>query len=257
MEENTNITITDIHARQILDSRGNPTVEADVVLSDGSFGRAAVPSGASTGSFEAVELRDSGELAYGGKGVLRAVNHVNGKIAGALKGDDPFDQIKIDQKMRELDGTPNKGRLGANAILAVSLAVAKAAAKSRQMELFEYVNSLAGSPRMSLPMPMINVMNGGQHALGATDFQEYMIIPISAATFADAMQMSAEVFHTLAKILKSEDYPTTVGDEGGYAPKVRGGNMEPMQLLSRAIEQAGYKLGTDFGFALEYRKRVV
>ena len=251
MEENTNITITDIHARQILDSRGNPTVEADVVLSDGSFGRAAVPSGASTGSFEAVELRDSDELAYGGKGVLRAVNHVNRKIAEALKGDDPFDQIKIDQKMRELDGTPNKGRLGANAILAVSLAIAKAAAKSRQMELFEYVNGLAGSPRMSLPMPMINVMNGGQHALGATDFQEYMIIPISAATFADAMQMSAEVFHTLAKILKSEDYPTTVGDEGGYAPKVRGGNMEPMQLLSRAIEQAGYKLGTDFGFALD------
>ncbi len=251
MEENTNITITDIYARQILDSRGNPTVEADVVLSDGSFGRAAVPSGASTGSFEAVELRDSDELAYGGKGVLQAVNHVNRKIAEALKGDDPFDQIKIDQKMRELDGTPNKGRLGANAILAVSLAVAKAAAKSRQMELFEYVNSLAGSPRMSLPMPMINVMNGGQHALGATDFQEYMIIPISAATFADAMQMSAEVFHTLAKTLKSEDYPTTVGDEGGYAPKVRGGNMEPMQLLSRAIEQAGYKLGTDFGFALD------
>ena len=251
MEENTNITITDIHARQILDSRGNPTVEADVVLSDGSFGRAAVPSGASTGSFEAVELRDSDELAYGGKGVLRAVNHVNREIAEALKGDDPFDQIKIDQKMRELDGTPNKGRLGANSILAVSLAVAKAAAKSRQMELFEYVNSLAGSPRMSLPMPMINVMNGGQHALGATDFQEYMIIPISAATFADAMQMSAEVFHMLAKILKSEDYPTTVGDEGGYAPKVRGGNMEPMQLLSRAIEQAGYKLGTDFGFALD------
>ena len=136
MEENTNITITDIHARQILDSRGNPTVEADVVLSDGSFGRAAVPSGASTGSFEAVELRDSDELAYGGKGVLQAVNHVNGEIAKALKGDDPFDQIKIDQKMRELDGTPNKGRLGANAILAVSLAVAKAAAKSRQMELF-------------------------------------------------------------------------------------------------------------------------
>jgi len=149
MEENTNITITDIHARQILDSRGNPTVEADVVLSDGSFGRAAVPSGASTGSFEAVELRDSDELAYGGKGVLQAVNHVNGEIAKALKGDDPFDQIKIDQKMRELDGTPNKGRLGANAILAVSLAVAKAAAKSRQMELFEYVNSLAGSPRIS------------------------------------------------------------------------------------------------------------
>ena len=214
------ITITNIQARQILDSRGNPTVEADVTLSDGSFGRAAVPSGASTGSFETVELRD-GELAFGGKGVLRAVENVNGEIAQALKGSNPFDQAAIDEKMKSLDGTPNKARLGANAILAVSLAVAKAAAKSRGVELYQYVNSLAGNPAMCLPMPMINVMNGGQHALGATDFQEYMIIPTSAATFADAVRMSAEVFHALAKILKDEGYPTTVGDEGGYAPHVR------------------------------------
>ncbi len=244
------ITITHIKARQILDSRGNPTVEADVTLSDGSFGRAAVPSGASTGSFEAVELRD-GESAYGGKSVMRAVEHVNSEIAQALSGADPFNQEEIDQKMRRLDGTPNKGRLGANAILAVSLAVAKAAAKSRNLELYEYVNQLAGGPVMSLPMPMINVMNGGQHALGATDIQEYMIVPVGASTFADAMRMSAEVFHALAKVLKTEGYPTTVGDEGGYAPRVRGGNMEPVQLLSRAIEQAGYRLEQDFAFALD------
>lgn len=245
-----NITITHIHARQILDSRGNPTVEADVTLSNGSFGRAAVPSGASTGSFEAVELRD-GDLAYGGKSVLKAVNHVNNDIAQALRGMDPFDQSAIDSKMKQLDGTPNKARLGANALLAVSLAVAKAAAQARGMELYSYVNELAGRPKMVLPMPMINVMNGGQHALGATDFQEYMIIPASATTFSDVVRMSAEVFHSLAKVLKDENYPTTVGDEGGYAPRVRSGNMEPMALLARAIEQAGYKLGTDFGFALD------
>lgn len=245
-----NLTIINIHARQILDSRGNPTVEADVTLSDGSIGRAAVPSGASTGSFEAVELRD-GDLAYGGKGVLRAVENVNTEIASVLKGMNPLEQAQIDQRMIQLDGTPNKGQLGANAILAVSLAVAKAVAQSRRMELFQYVNALAGNPRMSLPLPMINVMNGGQHALGATDLQEYMIIPISAATFPDAMRMSAEVFHTLAKVLKNEDYPTTVGDEGGYAPRVRNGNMEPLSLLARAIEQTGYRLGVDFGFALD------
>ena len=174
-----NITITDIHARQILDSRGNPTVEADVRLSDGSFGRAAVPSGASTGSHEAVELRD-GDLAYGGKGVLKAVEHVNVEIARALRGMDPFAQHRVDERMRQLDGTLNKGRLGANAILAVSLAVAKAAAESKGIELFVYVNQLANAGTMSLPMPMINVMNGGQHALGATDIQEYMIIPVGA-----------------------------------------------------------------------------
>ena len=246
----SNITITQITARQILDSRGNPTVEADVQLSDGSMGRAAVPSGASTGTHEAVELRD-GDLAYGGKGVLKAVDNVNGEIAAALKGVDPFDQRAIDQKMRDLDGTENKGRLGANAILAVSLAVAKAAARTKGVELYEYINELSGGQKMVMPMPMINVMNGGQHALGATDIQEYMIVPVGASTFADAMRMSAEVFHTLAKVLKREDYPTTVGDEGGYAPRVRNGNAEPLQLLSRAIEDAGYKLENDFAFALD------
>ena len=246
----SNITITQITARQILDSRGNPTVEADVQLSDGSMGRAAVPSGASTGTHEAVELRD-GDLAYGGKGVLKAVDNVNGEIAAALKGVDPFDQRAIDQKMRDLDGTENKGRLGANAILAVSLAVAKAAARTKGVELYEYINELSGGQKMVMPMPMINVMNGGQHALGATDIQEYMIVPVGASTFADAMRMSAEVFHSLAKVLKREDYPTTVGDEGGYAPRVRNGNTEPLQLLSRAIEDAGYKLENDFAFALD------
>ncbi|MDO4774062.1 MAG: phosphopyruvate hydratase [Candidatus Saccharibacteria bacterium] len=244
------ITITTIHARQILDSRGNPTVEADVWLSSGHHGRAAVPSGASTGTYEAVELRD-GDLAYGGKSVLRAVEYVNGEIAEALRGRDPFDQAAIDRVMIDLDGTPNKGRLGANAILAVSLAVAKAAAAARGVELFEYINQLAQTGEMSLPLPMINVMNGGQHALGATDIQEYMIVPVGAATMADAVRMSAEVFHALAAVLKAEGYPTTVGDEGGYAPKVRGGNMEPVQLLARAIEQAGYRLEQDFAFALD------
>lgn len=245
-----NITITQIKARQILDSRGNPTVEADVYLSDGSMGRAAVPSGASTGTYEAVELRD-GDLAYGGKGVLNAVNNVNTEIAAALDGANPFDQKAIDQKMCELDDTPNKARLGANAILSVSLAVAKAAAKSRKLELFEYVNQLIGGQKMVMPMPMINVMNGGQHALGATDIQEYMIVPVGASTFTDAMRMSAEVFHALAKVLKQEKYPTTVGDEGGYAPRVRGGNGEPLKLLCRAIEEAGYRLESDFAFALD------
>lgn len=244
------ITITHIKARQILDSRGNPTVEADVVLSDGTFGRAAVPSGASTGSYEAVELRD-GELPFGGKGVLQAVENVNTEIADALRGMSPFDQEAIDTKMIQLDETKNKGRLGANAILAVSLATAKAAAASRGVALFTYINDLAGNPAMSLPMPMVNVMNGGQHALGATDIQEYMIIPVGASTMADAVAMSAEVFHTLAKVLKQEGYPTTVGDEGGYAPRVRRGNMEPITLLSRAIEQAGYRLEQDFAFALD------
>lgn len=244
------ITITTIQARQILDSRGNPTVEAEVGLSSGHRGRAAVPSGASTGTHEAIELRD-GDLAYGGKGVLKAVEYVNGEIAERLQGADPFDQAAVDQAMIDLDGTPNKGRLGANAILAVSLAVAKAAAAARGVELFEYINQLAQAGEMSLPLPMINVMNGGQHALGATDIQEYMIVPVGAATMADAVRMSAEVFHALAAVLKAEGYPTTVGDEGGYAPKVRGGNMEPVQLLARAIEQAGYRLEQDFAFALD------
>ena len=244
------ITITHIRARQILDSRGNPTVEADVILSDGCFGRAAVPSGASTGSHEAVELRDD-ELPFGGKGVLKAVENVNTEIADALRGMSPFDQEAIDQKMITLDETPNKSRLGANAILAVSLATAKAAAASRGVALFTYINTLAGNPQMSFPMPMVNVMNGGQHALGATDIQEYMIIPVGASTIQDAVTMSAEVFHVLAKVLKQEGYPTTVGDEGGNTPRVRYGNSEPITLLSRAIEQAGYLLERDFAFALD------
>ena len=244
------ITITQIKARQILDSRGNPTVEADVRLSDGSFGRAAVPSGASTGTYEAVELRDGG-AEYGGKSVEKAVANVNTIIARELIGMSPFNQQSIDDKMITLDGTPNKGNLGANAILAVSLAVAKASSVSKHLELFEYVNQLAGSTRMSLPMPMINVMNGGQHALGSTDIQEYMIVPIGAGSFADAMRMSAEVFHTLAKVLKSNGYQTTVGDEGGYAPKVKNGNFEPVQLISSAINDAGYRLGSDFALALD------
>ena len=244
------ITITHIRARQILDSRGNPTVEADVILSDGCFGRAAVPSGASTGSHEAVELRDD-ELPFGGKGVLKAVENVNTEIADALRGMSPFDQEAIDQKMITLDETPNKSRLGANAILAVSLATAKAAAASRGVALFTYINTLAGNPQMSFPMPMVNVMNGGQHALGATDIQEYMIIPVGASTIQDAVTMSAEVFHVLAKVLKQEGYPTTLGAEVGYAPRVRYGNSEPITLLSRAIEQAGYLLERDFAFALD------
>ena len=197
------ITITHIRARQILDSRGNPTVEADVILSDGCFGRAAVPSGASTGSHEAVELRDD-ELPFGGKGVLKAVENVNTEIADALRGMSPFDQEAIDQKMIALDETPNKGRLGANAILAVSLATAKAAAASRGVALFTYINTLAGNPQMSFPMPMVNVMNGGQHALGATDIQEYMIIPVGASTIQDAVTMSDEVLNLLEKVLKQE-----------------------------------------------------
>ena len=246
------ITITHIQARQILDSRGNPTVEADVTLSDGSIGRAAVPSGASTGIYEALELRD-GEQAYGGKGVLKAVGNVNGEIAEALIGRSPFDQAEVDKIMIDLDGTKDKSRLGANAILAASLAVAKAAAKSKGLPLYQYIGEISGTPRenWSLPLPMMNVMNGGQHALGSTDIQEYMIIPVGAKSFDQALQIGAEVFHALAKVLKGEKYPTTVGDEGGYAPWVRDGNMEPISLILRAIEAAGYAPGKDVALALD------
>lgn len=247
-----NVTISDIKARQILDSRGNPTVEADVILSSGVTGRAAVPSGASTGAFEAIELRD-GDSAYGGKSVLRAVSHVNGEIKDALVGKSPYDQSDIDKLMCDIDGTPDKSRLGANAILAVSLAVAKAAAAAKQVQLYEYIGEMSWTPReqWSLPMPMMNVMNGGQHALGATDIQEYMIIPVGASSFAEAIRMGAEVFHALAKVLKDEGYPTTVGDEGGYAPKVRDGNGEPIRLIIQAIEAAGYTPGRDICLALD------
>jgi enolase len=244
--------ISSIHARQILDSRGNPTVEADVTLSDGSFGRAAVPSGASTGSHEAVELRDGDKSRYGGKSVTKAVENVNTIIAEALKGQDPLRQDKIDELMIELDGTSNKGKLGANAILAVSLAVAKAAAASQKMPLYEYVNSLTAKRYpLTMPVPMMNIINGGKHAKGSTDIQEFMIMPVGATSFSEGLRMGAEVFHALGKVLDEAGYSTTVGDEGGYAPAVRGGNTEALDLITQSVEKAGYKLGEDFVLALD------
>ena len=240
--------IQSIHARQILDSRGNPTVEATVELEGGFRGRAAVPSGASTGSGEALELRDGGE-AWGGKGVAKAVANVNEKIAAVLAGHEASDQRAIDRAMLDLDGTENKSSLGANAILAVSLAVAKAAAASEDLAFYQYIAKITDTKELSLPLPMMNVMNGGAHAGWATDIQEYMIMPVGAPTFHEAIRYGSEVFHALAKILKQENYPTTVGDEGGYAPSVRGGNEAPLQLISRAVEAAGYRLGEDIAFA--------
>lgn len=239
--------IKDIKARQILDSRGNPTVEADVILESGAIGRAAVPSGASTGAGEALELRD-GDSHYGGKAVLKAVANVNSTIKEALVGKDASDQAAIDQTMLDLDGSENKSNLGANAILAVSLAVAKAVASEKGIELWQYVAEMTDS-KPNLPLPMMNVMNGGAHAGWATDIQEYMIMPVGAKSIFEAVQMGAETFHALAKVLKDKKYPTTVGDEGGYAPKVQNGNEEPLQLISEAIEAAGYKLGEDIAFA--------
>lgn len=244
------MNITNIHARQILDSRGNPTVEADVLLEDGTRGRAAVPSGASTGSHEAIELRD-GEAAYGGKSVLKAVNHVNGEINQALTGYDVFDQAGLDQTMIDLDGTNNKGRLGANALLAVSLAAARAAAQSKGVALYEYVAGLAGNSKLSLPLPMMNIINGGKHAAGSTDIQEFMIMPVGAQSFSHCIQMGTEVFHALGKVLKEKGYGTTVGDEGGYAPAVKNGNAEALELIQEAVQRAGYNLGTDIVLALD------
>ena len=232
--------ISNIKARQVLDSRGNPTVEAEVYLENGSFGRAIVPSGASTGSGEALELRDGDKERYDGKGVLKAVWNVNSKIADVLVGN-TSDLDVVDQMMLELDGTDNKSNLGANAILAVSLATAKANARALKVPFYRYVAQLAGTEdEMSIPMPMMNVMNGGEHASWATDFQEYMIIPRGAGNIADAVRMGAEVFHALKNVLKERDYPTTVGDEGGYAPKVRLGKILQLQwtllLLSFTIK---------------------
>lgn len=250
MQANTNIKY--IHARQILDSRGNPTVEADVILESGHAGRAAVPSGASTGAGEALELRDGDKERYCGKGVLKAVWNVNNKIADVLIGNDAADQRSIDQLMLDLDGTENKSNLGANAILAVSLATAKAVAHAKGMRFYEYVAEIAGTTdQMCLPMPMMNVMNGGAHAGWSTDFQEYMIIPASASSIAEAVRMGAEVFHSLAKVLKERNYVTTVGDEGGYAPRVKDGNNEPLELIKLAIEAAGYRLGDDICIAMD------
>lgn len=242
-------TIQSIKARQILDSRGNPTVEADVILSNGTLGRAAVPSGASTGSAEALELRDGG-IDWSGKAVYQAVRNVNEIIAPALAGHDASDQAALDQIMLDLDGTDNKSKLGANAILSVSLAAAKAAASAKNQPLWRYVAEMTSSAPV-LPLPMMNVLNGGAHAAFATDIQEFMIICKGAQTFADTLKMGTEIFHALAKVLKKYDYPTTVGDEGGYAPRVRNGNREALALLSEAIQNAGYKLGRDVVFAMD------
>lgn len=244
--------ISSIHARQILDSRGNPTVEADVILEDKTLGRAAVPSGASTGSNEALELRDKDPKKYNGKGVLTAVNNVNTVILEALKGMDITDQTAIDEKMFALDGTDTKSKLGANAILAVSMACMKAAATVKNMPLYKYFHEISHTQRpLTLPVPMMNIINGGKHAAGSTDIQEFMIMPVGAATFSEALRMGAEVFHALAKVLEANGYGTTVGDEGGYAPHVKSGNKEALDLISQAVEKAGYTLGKDIVFALD------
>lgn len=243
-------TITKIIGRQIIDSRGNPTVEADVYLDGGAFGRAAVPSGASTGAGEALELRDGGE-SYGGKGVSKAVTNINTTIQERLIGFDAANQAGLDDTLIQLDGTDNKAGLGANAVLAVSLAAAKAVANARHIALHTYIAEMTGTKQQSLPLPMMNVMNGGQHAAGSTDVQEYMIIPIGAKDFADAIRIGTEVFHSLAKILKEAGYSTTVGDEGGYAPAVKNGNREPLELIAKAVEKAGYVLGEDIALALD------
>ena len=236
-----NVSISKIIGRQILDSRGNPTTEADVILSDGSFGRASVPSGASTGSHEAVELRDGGDY-FNGKGVQNAVNNINKVIAPVLISQKASDQRYIDSVMQKLDGTPNKSNLGANSILAVSLAVAKAMANSKKLEFHDYIAQIADTTKeQSLPLPMMNVMNGGQHAAGSTDIQEFMIIPHMADNISQAVEIGANIFHNLAKVLKNHGYMTTVGDEGGYAPKVAHGNSEPLNHIMEAINLSGYK----------------
>jgi enolase len=241
-------TIKTIHAREILDSRGNPTVEVDIVLHDGTRARAAVPSGASTGTHEAVELRDRDPKRFGGKGVLTAVSNVNALIAPALAGLDAGDQELIDRKMIALDGTANKARLGANAILGVSMAAARASAMSRHMPLYEY---LSEDHRYLLPVPMMNVLNGGVHTQWqGADFQEYMIAPFGAPDFRTALQWGAETYHALQDLLKKKNYPTAIGDEGGFAPKVAS-NEEPLELITCAIDQAGYRPGTDIGISLD------
>ena len=240
--------IVEVIGREILDSRGNPTVEVDVVLECGARGRAAVPSGASTGSHEAVELRDEDKSRYLGKGVLKAVNNVNTEIREALLGMDALNQVAIDKVMLELDGTSNKGRLGANAILGVSLAVAKAAAEALGQPLYKY---LGGVNAKELPLPMMNILNGGAHADSAVDLQEFMIQPVGAKSFREAMQMGAEIFHHLGKILKANGDSTNVGNEGGYAPSKIQGTEGALALISEAVKAAGYELGKDITFALD------
>ena len=240
-------TIIDIHAREILDSRGNPTVEVDVILEDGTMGRAAVPSGASTGAYEAVERRDGDKSRYMGKGVLEACAAVNGEIAEALLGLDATEQVAIDEGLIELDGTPNKGRLGANAILGVSLAVAKAAADFTAQPLYRYVG---GTSARVLPVPMMNIINGGEHADNPIDIQEFMIMPVSAGNIRDAVRMGAEVFHTLKKELSAAGLATGVGDEGGFAPNLSS-TRDALDFILKAIEKAGYKPGADIHLALD------
>jgi enolase len=240
-------SIAALRAREILDSRGNPTVEAEVVLANGIFGRAAVPSGASTGEHEAVELRDGEADRYLGKGVLDAVRNVEQEIAPALRGLDPYDQVLIDRTMRELDGTPNKQRLGANAILAVSLAAARAAARDCGLPLFRY---LGGPLANILPVPMMNIINGGAHAANNVDFQEFMIMPVGAERFSEGLRMGVEVFHSLKKVLSKAGKSTSVGDEGGFAPDL-GTNEEALEVIVEAVEKAGYELGEDIVLALD------
>ena len=238
--------ITDIRGREVIDSRGNPTVEADVILESGAIGRAAVPSGASTGSREAIELRDGGKR-FMGKGVLNAVKHVNEEIRETLLGMDAKDQAKIDQAMIDLDGTPNKDRLGANAMLAVSMAVAKAAAAEAGLPLYRY---LGGSDAKTLPVPMMNIINGGAHADNSVDMQEFMIVPVGAKSINEALQWGAEIFHTLKKVLNSKGLNTAVGDEGGFAPDLKS-NEDAILVILEAIEKAGYKAGEQIMIAID------
>ena len=244
--------IKSIHARQILDSRGNPTVEADVVLENGIIGRASVPSGASTGTEEALELRDGDKNFFAGKGVLKAVDNVNTKIANKIVGMDVDAQRGIDEALIKLDGTDNKSNLGANAILAVSLAVAKASAISQGIPLFQHIKNISGNQKdITLPMPMVNIINGGAHTnWESTAIQEFMIMPVGAKTFSKAVQMCTEVFHSLGKVLKEKGYGTTVGDEGGYAPKIKN-DVEALELLKLAVEKARYNFGSDVAVALD------
>ena len=239
--------IKSVKAREILDSRSNPTVEAEVILDDGSVGVAAVPSGASTGKYEAVELRDGDKGRYRGLGVLKAVEHVNTEIASAIVGMSALEQATIDQRLIELDGTANKARLGANAILATSLAVAKAAASCRRMPLYRY---LGGARAKQLPVPMLNILNGGKHASGSVDFQEFMIVPLGAPSFHKALQMSSEVYHSLRQVLEGKELSTNVGDEGGFAPYLPS-NKDALELILAAIDMAGYKAGQDLFIALD------
>jgi enolase len=239
--------ITEVHAREILDSRGNPTVEVEVELSSGFTGRAAIPSGASTGEHEAVELRDGDKKRYGGKGVLKAVNNVNNIISGALIEMDAINQVEIDSVLIDLDGTPNKAKLGANAILGVSLACAKAAASALGLPLYRYIGGVNAT---ELPAPMMNILNGGSHADSNVDLQEFMVMPLGAGSFSEALRMGVETFHALKAVLKSKGHSTGVGDEGGFAPSLKS-NEEPLALIVQAIEKAGFKPGSDIMIALD------